>query len=440
MTQRCRSRASRAGNGTIPRRPGRGIWSSLPIAAALTSRRPRSVSTTAMPREISQNSPARYELFAYWKRWPNDPHPLMCGPHLLLWKCGAAMVQTPVGTMRPVPSRFATSCRLTSPNFISPMSKRLRRRRLSIKNRNEDEHDSAMKAMVVVIAFEQGTERQLLQEDETNRCAMTSVRFGLKMTQTCRRPSPSVQSLRLFVRVDHVAGLVVGGRQHRLCVHGAELLDVVGLDVVELNLQHPRLRPFAVLAELDVAKHGLERAGTDVVGELLVLNAFSRRDRLLQHLELRITPRRHVVAQRVDAFGRCSRLISLDQILDTGELHLRYRQPPVVIDEAVEHRTELHLERGGLQAHHTTSDHLRLEAYLVDGLHHSDRIRRIGADHHEVRIGGRDGAHDRGEIGGRGRISLVVDDLEAGPPWHCRVRRRKHCGGISGWPPRARPC
>ncbi len=78
------------------------------------------------------------------------------------------------------------------------------------------------------------------------------------VTQTRRRPSPSVQSLRLFVRVDHVAGLVVGGRQHGLGVHGAELLDVVGLDVVELDLQHPRLRPFAVLAELDVAQHGLD--------------------------------------------------------------------------------------------------------------------------------------------------------------------------------------
>jgi hypothetical protein len=51
------------------------------------------------------------------------------------------MVQTPVGTMRPVPSRFATNLRSTSPNFIWPISRRLRRRRLSIKSRNEDEHD-----------------------------------------------------------------------------------------------------------------------------------------------------------------------------------------------------------------------------------------------------------------------------------------------------------
>src|SRR5882757_8810138 len=75
-------------------------------------------------------------------------------------------------------------------------------------------------------------------------------------------------------------------------------------------------------------------ARVDVVGELLVLDALGR-DRLLQHLELRVAKWGHVVAERVDAFGRRSRLISLDQILDTGELHLRYRQPPVVIDEAV---------------------------------------------------------------------------------------------------------
>src|SRR5258706_8524846 len=102
-----------------------------------------------------------------------------------------------------------------------------------------------------------------------------------RLTRSCRRPSPSVQSLRLFVRVDRVAGLVAGGRQHGLGVHGAELLDVVPLDVVELHLHHPRLRPFAVLAELDVAEHGLERTHANVVGKLLVLDASGLRDRLL---------------------------------------------------------------------------------------------------------------------------------------------------------------
>ena len=29
-----------------------------------------------------------------------------------------------------------------------------------------------------------------------------------------------------------------------------------------------------------------------------------RLDRLLQHLQLRVGPRRHVVAERIDAFGR----------------------------------------------------------------------------------------------------------------------------------------
>jgi ATP dependent DNA ligase domain len=94
-------------------------------------------------------------------------------------------------------------------------------------------------------------------------------------------------------------------------------------------------------------------------------------------------------------FGGRAGLIFLDKFVGAGELHLRHRQPEVVVDPAVEHGAELRLERGRLHAHHGAADHLRLEADLVDGLHYADRIRRIGAHHHEIRIGGRNGAHDR---------------------------------------------
>jgi hypothetical protein len=44
---------------------------------------------------------------------------------------------------------------------------------------------------------------------------------------------------------------------------------------------------------------------------------------------------------------------------------------------------------------------------------HADRVERVGADRHDVRIGGLDRAHDRGEIGGGRRIAAVIDHLEA---------------------------
>src|SRR6476646_7520048 len=50
--------------------------------------------------------------------------------------------------------------------------------------------------------------------------------------------------LRLLVGIDHLAGLVFGRRHHDLRGHILELGDVVALDVLELDLQHPRLRPF----------------------------------------------------------------------------------------------------------------------------------------------------------------------------------------------------
>ena len=40
-----------------------------------------------------------------------------------------------------------------------------------------------------------------------------------------------------------------------------------------------------------------------------------------------------------------------------------------------------------LQADHRAADHLGTEADLVDGLHHADRVERIGADHQDILVG-----------------------------------------------------
>src|SRR5215470_18657466 len=92
------------------------------------------------------------------------------------------------------------------------------------------------------------------------------------------------------------------------------------------------------------------------------------------------------------------------------ELHLRNRQPEVVIGPAVEQRTEPSLDRRALQADHGTTDHFRFEAYLVDRPHHADRVGRIGADDDEVRIRLRHRPHHRHEVGGCRWISSIVDD------------------------------
>jgi hypothetical protein len=47
-----------------------------------------------------------------------------------------------------------------------------------------------------------------------------------------------------------------------------ELTEVGALDVLELHLQHARLRPFAVLAKGDFANDRVEWMTADVIGEL----------------------------------------------------------------------------------------------------------------------------------------------------------------------------
>src|SRR5262249_13806585 len=63
---------------------------------------------------------------------------------------------------------------------------------------------------------------------------------------------------------------------------------------------------------------------------------------------------------------------------------------------------------------HGTTDHFRLEAYLVDRPHHADRVGGIGADDDEVRIRLRNRPHHRHEVGGCRWISAVIHNREAG--------------------------
>src|SRR6266851_4291406 len=217
-----------------------------------------------------------------------------------------------------------------------------------------------------------------------------------------------------LVGIDHIARLVLGRIENHLGGEVTERVDAAVLDVLELDQQHAFLGPLPLGAELHVADHGLEGGLAEVVGELLVVEALDRRNRVAEHLQVGVGPHRHVVAERIDAFGRGPRLIFLQELHRARKLHGRRRNPGLVVDDAVEQRAELGLERGRLQADHGAADHLRLEADLVDRPHHADRVERIGADDGEIRIGRLHGAHDGAEIGLRRRIVAVVDDFQPG--------------------------
>src|SRR5438034_7654122 len=97
---------------------------------------------------------------------------------------------------------------------------------------------------------------------------------------------------RVGVRIDHVARLVGGRMENHLARQIAELLDAVGLDVLELHQQHALLRPFALVAELHVADDGLEGRLADVIGQGVVIETLGRLDRVAEHLQVGVGPNR----------------------------------------------------------------------------------------------------------------------------------------------------
>src|SRR5216110_2002971 len=77
----------------------------------------------------------------------------------------------------------------------------------------------------------------------------------------------------LVERHHGLARLVLRRIEHHLLARLAPLLEVLVGDAAELDHQHARLRPFAVLVVADRADDGLHRVAVQVLGELLVLEA-----------------------------------------------------------------------------------------------------------------------------------------------------------------------
>src|SRR6266567_4932119 len=185
---------------------------------------------------------------------------------------------------------------------------------------------------------------------------------------------PAAAPLFLFldarVRFDHLTSAIFGRLENCLGPRIPELLEIGALDVLELDLQDPRLRPLAVLAEADLADDRVEWVAADVVGELCLVEALRYLDRFPQNLKVGIGEGRQVPPQRVDPFARRLGLVGFEELRDARKLHGRRWDPKVVVDDAVELRPELLLHRGVLQADHAAPEIPGLETNFGGGAHH----------------------------------------------------------------------
>ena len=214
----------------------------------------------------------------------------------------------------------------------------------------------------------------------------------------------------------------------------------LGFYVSELNLQRTRLRPLAVGTELDRADDGRKRRFMHMRCDFALIEAADGGYRLPQNLQVRVCVWRQVVPQRVDTLALGFFLIFFQEGVDAREVKGRFRDPEIVIDDAVQHRSQVFLDGGELQADHAAAEHFRLQTQLVGRLDHSNRSWRVGADIDQIGTRGFDGPNDGRKVCRAGRIGLVVDDFQAHflgvfPRTGDRVAgefsiRRKQCDGF----------
>src|SRR4029077_13771054 len=89
----------------------------------------------------------------------------------------------------------------------------------------------------------------------------------------------SASLLRVGVGVDRLASGVFVRPEDRLLGVGPPLLQIAALDVMVLDRQDARLRPFAIGAVFDVADYRRDRVCVQPVGELVLVEALGRFDR-----------------------------------------------------------------------------------------------------------------------------------------------------------------
>src|SRR5438093_596108 len=159
-------------------------------------------------------------------------------------------------------------------------------------------------------------------------------------------PAAAETRLLLYLRVrrDHLAGLVFRRLKDDFGLAVLERLEPAALDALPLHFEHARFRPFAVLAEADVADDRLERLAMHEVRHLFMVERLGALDRAAEHLQIGIGERRQIPAERVDPRRRRLGLVLLQEVENARELHRLRRDPEVVIDDAVELGAELLLD------------------------------------------------------------------------------------------------
>ena len=105
--------------------------------------------------------------------------------------------------------------------------------------------------------------------------------------------------------------------------------------MLELRRKHAGVGPFAAFAELHVADQSFEGVLMHVGTELVTGGALGGLDRLAENLQIGISPRSHVITDRIDACDLGPLLVAFEEIHHAGILHLGRWQPDIEIDEAV---------------------------------------------------------------------------------------------------------
>src|SRR5258706_15989139 len=128
-----------------------------------------------------------------------------------------------------------------------------------------------------------------------------------------------------------------------------------------LNLQHARLCPLTVYSESNRPHYGVKGCASCICRKAGVVESTRRFDRLSGDLELGIGKGRHVVPEEIDTSVARARLVGLQQLLNTGEPHLRNWLRVFVVHKAVEQRAKFRFYRCVLRADHACANHLRTE-------------------------------------------------------------------------------
>ena len=175
-----------------------------------------------------------------------------------------------------------------------------------------------------------------------------------------------------------------------------------------------RFLPLAIRRKRDRPDDGLVLVLAQIFGDALLVERLGGVDRRLDHLAHRIAERRQIIAERIDLGLDGALGVVLEKLLGAVEIHARFRQPGVVVDDAVEQRTQIRHHGRELQADHAAAENLDVVADpdLVHGAQNAGRVRRIGRDIDDVGLGGLERADDGGEFHRVRRIGLVEDDGE----------------------------